>query len=103
MPNLAYKSDKEIILKWIQDGADEPDYDRKIASILNAIASSDIRACNQSLPDLTNYAGVSEVAHSGGLSYPRLIGVSHIHLFGIAFILFFIGKIFLLCDINVVV
>jgi hypothetical protein len=29
--------------------------------------------------------------------------VSHIHLFGIAFILFFIGKIFLLCDINVIV
>ncbi len=29
------------------------------------------------------------------------VRVSHIHLFGIAFILFFIGKIFLLCDLNV--
>lgn len=58
---------------------------------------------NPSLPDLTNYAGVSEVAHGGGATIPTLIRISHIHLFGIAFILFFIGKIFLLCEINVYV
>jgi hypothetical protein len=49
---------------------------------------------------LTNYKGVAEVAHGGGATIPTLVRVSHIHLFGIAFILFFIGKIFLLCDIN---
>jgi len=103
-PNLKYKNDKEVILKWIQDGADEPDYDQKIAPILNRdCIKCHTPAINPSLPDLTHYAGVSEVAHSGGASYPRLIRVSHIHLFGIAFILFFIGKIFLLCDINVIV
>lgn len=103
-PNLKYKSDKEVILKWIQEGAEEPGYDEKIAPILNR----DCILChspsiNPNLPDLTNYAGVSEVAHTGGASYPRLIRVSHIHLFGIAFILYFIGRIFLLCDINVYV
>lgn len=46
---------------------------------------------------------VAEVAHGGGATIPTLVRVSHIHLFGIAFILFFIGKIFLLCDINVIV
>jgi hypothetical protein len=58
---------------------------------------------NPSLPDLTNFVGVSEVSHAGAASTASLIRVSHIHLFGIAFILFFVGKIFLLCDINVYV
>ena len=43
------------------------------------------------------------MAHAGGATVPALVRVSHIHVFGIAFILFFIGKIFLLCDINVYV
>jgi hypothetical protein len=45
--------------------------------------------------------GVSKVAHAGGATTASLIRVSHIHLFGIAFILFFVGKIFILCDINI--
>jgi hypothetical protein len=103
-PNLKFKSDKEVILKWIQEGAEEPGYVEKIAPILNR----DCIVChspsiNPSLPNLTNFAGVAEVANTGGASYPRLIRVSHIHLFGIAFILYFIGRIFLLCDINVTV
>jgi hypothetical protein len=101
-PNLKYKSDKDVILHWIQNGADEPEYIEKIAPILNR----DCILChtpsiNPSLPDLTQYKTVAEVAHAGGATIPRLIRVSHIHLFGIAFILFFIGKIFLLCDLNV--
>ncbi len=101
-PNLKYKSDKDVILRWIHNGADEPEYLEKVAPILNRdciICHSP--AINPSLPDLTNYTGASEVAHKGGVTLPTLIRVSHIHLFGIAFILFFIGKIFLLCDINI--
>lgn len=103
-PNLKYKSDKEVILKWIHEGAEESGYQQTIAPILNR----DCILChkpsiNPALPDLTNYAGVSEVAHSGGASLPALVRVSHIHLFGIAFILFFIGRIFLLCEINIYV
>ena len=101
-PNLRFKSDKDVILRWIQRGAGEPEYKEKIAPILNR----DCIVChtpsiNPSLPDLTHFATVSEVAHAGGATIPALIRVSHIHLFGVAFILFFIGKIFLLCDINV--
>lgn len=104
LPNLKYKSDKEVILKWIHDGADKDGYEKTIAPILNR----DCIFChspmiNPSLPDLSRYQGVSEVAHSGGASLPALVRVSHIHLFGIAFILYFIGKIFLLCEINVYV
>lgn len=103
-PNLKFKTDKDVIAQWIQEGANESGYDEKIAPILNR----DCIVChtpsvNPSLPDLTHYATVSEVAHAGGATIPRLVRVSHIHLFGIAFILFFIGKIFILCDINVYV
>ena len=100
-PNLKFSSDKEVILRWILNGADEPEYNEKIAPILNR----DCIVChtpsvNPSLPDLTHYSGVAEVAHSGGITLPSLIRVSHIHLFGIAFILYFVGRIFLLCDLN---
>ena len=103
-PNLKYKSDKEVIMKWIQDGAEEPGYQQHVAPILDR----DCTHChnpgvNPSLPDLTHYAGVAEVAQPGGATVPALVRVSHIHLFGIAFILYFIGKIFLLCDINIYV
>lgn len=103
-PNLTYRNDKDVILKWLKNGADEPEYIEKIAPILNRdCIKCHTPAINPSLPDLTSYASVAEVAHSGGVSYPHLIKVSHIHLFGIAFILYFIGRIFLLCDINVIV
>lgn len=103
-PNLRYKSDIDVILRWINNGADKPEFTKKIAPILNR----DCIIChtpsvNPSLPDLTNYEGVVKVTSAGGATIPRLIRVSHIHLFGIAFILFFIGKIFLLCDINIYV
>ena len=77
---------------------------RKVAPILNRdCVLCHTPSINPSLPDLTHYATVSEVAHAGGATIPTLVRVSHIHLFGIAFILFFIGKIFLLCDLNVYV
>lgn len=104
LPNLKYKGDKEVILKWIHDGAEEAGYKNDIAPILDRdCVHCHSPSINPSLPDLSNFAGVSEVAHSGGASLPVLVRVSHIHLFGIAFILFFIGKIFLLCDINIYV
>ncbi|OAI09604.1 hypothetical protein A1353_04645 [Methylomonas methanica] len=103
-PNLKYKNDKEVILRWIHDGAEQTGYEDTIAPILNRdCVHCHTPTINPSLPDLSNYKGVAEVAHAGGATLPALVRVSHIHLFGIAFILFFIGKIFLLCDMNIYV
>ena len=103
-PNLKYKSDKDVILKWIQAGAGEPEYNDHIAAILNRdCITCHSPSANPSLPDLTNYSGVAEIAHAGGATLPFLLRISHIHLFGIALILFYIGKIFLLCDMDVIV
>ncbi|MGZ4958203.1 MAG: hypothetical protein ACXV7J_03030 [Methylomonas sp.] len=103
-PNLKYKSDKEVILKWLHDGAEESSFQQTIAPILNRdCVLCHTPSINPGIPDLSSFSGVSEVAHSGGASLPALVRVSHIHLFGIAFILFFIGRIFLLCEINIYV
>jgi hypothetical protein len=89
-PNLRYPSDQDVIMEWINSGADEPGYVEKIAPILNRdCIICHTPAVNPSLPDLTTYSGVAEVAHGGGATIPTLVRVSHIHLFGIAFILFF--------------
>ena len=102
--NLKIKSDQDVILEWIHAGADEEGYNQNIAPILNRdCIMCHTPSINPSLPNLTNYTGVSEVSHAGGATIPTLIRISHIHLFGIAFILFFIGKIFLLCEINIYV
>lgn len=102
--NLKYKSDKDVILKWIQSGALEPEYNDHIAPTLNRdCVTCHSPSVNPSLPDLTSYSSVAQVACAGSVSLPFLIRVSHIHLFGIAFILFFVGKIFILCDMNVIV
>ncbi len=100
-PNLKSKADKFVILKWLQKGKSKDDFEQIIAPILNR----DCVKChnsdeNPSMPNLTTYEGVLEVADAKGASLPALVKVSHIHLFGIAFILFFTGKIFILTDIN---
>ncbi len=38
LPNLKYKSDKEVILKWIHDGADKDGYEKTIAPILKRVS-----------------------------------------------------------------
>jgi len=101
--NLKYKSDKEVILRWLQEGAEQAGYSTTIAPILNRdCIMCHTPSINPSLPNLTNYAGVLEVSQAGGgAPLPVLIRVGHIHIFGIAFILFFIGKLFILCEMNV--
>jgi len=95
--NLKSPADKQAILNWLKSGKSEDRYKDVIAPILN-------RNCvvchnpesNPTLPNLTSYEGVMDVADSKGAALPALVKVSHIHLFGIAFILFIMGKIFIL-------
>lgn len=100
--NLKYKSDKEVILRWLQNGAEEEGYMTTIAPILNRdCIMCHTPSISPNLPNLTHYAGVLAVSKpGGGAPLPVLIRVGHIHIFGIAFILFFIGKLFILCEMN---
>lgn len=101
--NLKSTEDKEIILDWIDSGAGQAVYDAQVAPILRR----DCLGCHSpasglNLPLLTSYEQVVKLtAADRGASIPSLVRVSHIHLFGIAFILFFVGKLFVLCEIPV--
>jgi hypothetical protein len=56
------------------------------------------------LPPLTSYSEAIKLTTSDhGASIQSLVRVSHIHLFGIAFILFFVGRIFILCEMPVLI
>lgn len=101
--NLKVASDKTVILDWIAAGAQEAVYDSQIAPILQR----DCLICHapesgMKVPPLTHYEQVVKLTEvDRGASIPSLVRVSHIHLFGIAFILFFVGRLFILCEIPI--
>ncbi|MCQ8104463.1 hypothetical protein NP590_10145 [Methylomonas sp. SURF-2] len=101
--NLKSPADRIVILDWIASGAGQAVYHAQVAPILRR----DCVACHSpasgmNLPSLTSYEQVVILTEADrGASIPSLVRVSHIHLFGIAFILFFVGKLFVLCEIPV--
>lgn len=101
--NLKSSEDKTVILDWIESGADRQIFETKVAPILQR----DCLVCHApqsglKVPPLTGYEQVVKLTEAdNGASIPSLVRVSHIHMFGIAFILYFVGKIFVLCDIPV--
>lgn len=101
--NLPSKAAKTDILDWINSGADEKGYEERVRPILedNCIMCHSVES-GMSIPPLESYSDVSELTVTDtGATIPALVRVSHIHLFGIAFILFFVGRIFLLCEMPV--
>jgi hypothetical protein len=101
--NLKSPADKASILSWIDSGATQGLYDSQVAAILQRdCLGCHSPASGMNVPPLTRYDEVVKLTEADrGASIPSLIRVSHIHLFGIAFILFFVGKLFVLCEIPV--
>ena len=94
---------KQVILKWIDNGASEAGYKRDVAPIVNTrCIMCHSAASGMGLPPLTSYADIKKLTKMDtGASFESLVRVSHIHLFGIAFILFFLGRIFIMCEMPV--
>jgi len=103
--NLHLPGQKQIILDWIGEGARRALYDTDVKPIL----SSNCIMCHSAesgmgLVPLDSYEKVVELTQMDtGASVQSLARVSHIHLFGIAFILFLVGRIFILCEMPVMV
>jgi len=101
--NLKSAADKTVILDWIESGAQQAIYEAQVAPILQR----DCQICHSpasgmKVPPLTSYEQVVKLTEADrGASIPSLVRVSHIHLFGIAFILYMVGKLFVLCEIPV--
>ena len=101
--NLESEEQKQVIVDWIERGTGKTEFEVNVAPILNSncIACHSVQA-EMGLPPLTSYDEVMKLTHADtGASVQSLVRVSHIHLFGIAFILFFVGRIFILCEMPV--
>lgn len=94
MKDNATIEEKTTLIKWARNGADESEWQTTIQPIVNQKCAM----CHSAMPTLSNIADfkvmqkVAEVDE--GVEISSLTRVSHIHLFGIAFIFFFIGYIF---------
>jgi len=94
MKDKASSHDRAQIIKWVREGASEEGWNTHIDNIFekNCVFCHDEEP---GLPDFTKFENVKLVSDiDEGASIGSLTRVSHIHLFGISFIFFFVGLIF---------
>lgn len=94
MKDKAPPEDRLEIIKWARNGAPVDQWESHISPLFqkNCIMC---HSTMPGLPDFTKMDVVRELARSDeGATFSSLTRVSHIHLFGIAFIFFFVGLIF---------
>ncbi len=102
--NFPSDTSRQVVIDWIEQGAKKESFETDIKPILdeNCIVCHS-PASGLGLPPLTSYDKVKALTVSDtGASIQSLVRVSHIHMFGIAFLLFFVGRIFILCELPVV-
>lgn len=94
MKDKATPEENLVLIKWAREGAIEKQWQTQIQPIVE----SKCAMCHAHIPGLPNvakYDVMKEIAKvDEGASISALTRVSHIHLFGISFIFFFIGLIF---------
>jgi len=96
MQDMLPAEKRKVIFDWLHAGAIQDQFETKINPIIqeHCIACHNPEA-NPHLTDLRSYEGVAKVAAKDeGMSLATLVRVSHIHLFGIAFIFYIIGQIY---------
>jgi hypothetical protein len=103
--NLPIAEKRKVIFDWLDHGHKQQEFEAKVAPILNKYCiMCHSEEAGLGLPPLTSFADVSKLTKQDtGASILSLVRVSHIHLFGISFILFFLGRIFILCEMPVMV
>jgi len=94
MQTKATPEENMALIQWARDGAPESEWLPTIKPIVDAKCIM-CHSTIPSLPDLSKLAGMQKVSETDhGAEIEALTRVSHIHLFGISFIFFFIGLIF---------
>ncbi len=94
MKDKATTQENIKIIKWITNGSDEHTWNESISPIVQDKCAR-CHTSIPSLPNITQYKVIKELAEVDlGADVTSLTRVSHIHLFGIAFIFFFVGFIF---------
>ena len=94
MQDKATEDEKRALVYWARKGASEEEWE----STIKPIVHSKCVACHSTIPGIPSfieYEALKEVAQvDSGIGVDSLTRVSHIHLFGISFIFFFVGLIF---------
>lgn len=95
--------DRDIMVAWLKDGAEEEHFDKDIKPILQKTClACHVQSSGMNLPDFSTYAGIHKYAEvDTGMSMTSLLKLSHIHLFGISLLLFMLGSIFIQTEVNV--
>ncbi len=94
MKDKASIVDRTAIIRWVHDGSSALAWDSQIGQVFQNNCVS-CHGVIPGLPDFNSLAGVKSLAAiDTGASIDSLTRVSHIHLFGISFIFFFVGWIF---------
>lgn len=99
MKDMAGDHERLEIIKWVRNGAEESTFESSGAKMVfenNCLACHSTEA-GMGLPDFSQFENIKERAQQDtGATFSSLTRVSHIHLFGISFIFFFVGAIFVL-------
>ena len=94
MKPMAPDSVRFELVQWARDGAPITQWSTKIEPIMQRHCVS-CHGPDGNLPDFTKFENLKKVSEvDEGVSIASLTRVSHIHLFGIAFIFLFVGWIF---------
>ncbi len=94
MKLMASEQDRAVIIRWVRMGSPRDVWESQVREVVSANCTR----CHGTLPGLVeyrSYEGIKSVSQiDEGATVPTLARVSHIHLFGIAFIFFFVCLIF---------
>jgi hypothetical protein len=95
--------DRNVMVAWLKDGAEQEHFDKDIKPILQKTClTCHVQTSGMNLPDFSTYEGLHKYAEvDTGMSMASLLRLSHIHLFGISLLLFALGLIFIQSEINV--
>lgn len=94
MKDMAPEEIRAKLIHWARDGASKEEWDAEIKNDV-AMYCSGCHGNIPGLPAIVEYNIMKEIAKTDqGASVNSLTRVSHIHLFGIAFIFFMMGLIF---------
>lgn len=94
MRDKASVEDRSTLIKWVHEGAAREQWNVEISQLVQANCTQ-CHGIIPGLPDFRGFEGLKQFAEvDEGASVDSLTRVSHIHLFGISFIFFFIGLIF---------
>lgn len=101
MSGMLTKADAGVMIKWVRTGAGEEEFKTSVLPIMQAHcltchgASTAMRTANPHIPLLEGYDNVMKMVQlDRGEDMFTMVRVSHIHLFGMTFIFFIMGSIF---------